>query len=61
MTHYVDDAGYDFAVRSDFLVHWTGKDFDKEWDNGVYSRTGKKILVDDYLKRLQDILGSRLG
>ena len=52
---------YDYAIHSDFLIHWTGKDIDNEYDESWYnsdkSKTSKSINVTDlYLKRLRDIL-----
>lgn len=52
--------GYDIAVHSDFLIHWTGKDIDKErhpsWgDDHHHSRTSFEV-VELYLKRLKDIV-----
>lgn len=52
---------YQFAVHSDFLVHWTGKDLDKdydpEWHKSDKSKTdGNDPLNQAYLKRLHDIL-----
>lgn len=61
--HYTNDIGYDFAIHSDFLVHWTGKDIEEKynpyWDNGIYSRIhedSEKSLLNNYLERLRDIL-----
>lgn len=47
-----------FAIHSDFLIHWTGKDIDPEdgWDNGIYSKTDDQKIIDNYVNRLQDIL-----
>lgn len=58
MPNYTNDIGYDFAIHSDFLVHWTGKDIDPEdgWDDGIYSKTDDKEIIDKYIKRLEDIL-----
>jgi hypothetical protein len=51
---------YDYAIHSDFLIHWTGKDLDEElqpdWYEGYhYSKTEPKA-DDRYLHRLRDIL-----
>ncbi|CAN7254569.1 abortive infection system antitoxin AbiGi family protein [Mesorhizobium sp. LjNodule214] len=51
---------YDRAVHSDFLIHWTGKDLDKEhspsWHtSGHRSRTSPE-LDQLYLERLRNIL-----
>lgn len=49
----------DYAIHSDFLVHWTGKDLDSQyhpdWPNSDKSRTDKP-LSRAYLKRLHSIL-----
>jgi hypothetical protein len=52
--------GYDYAVHSDFLIHWTGKDIDEElqpnwYDVHHYSRTDPQV-DERYLSRLRDIL-----
>ena len=52
---------YDYAIHSDFLIHWTGKDIDKEYDQQWYqsdiSKTNKSCdVTGKYLKRLYDIL-----
>jgi hypothetical protein len=54
------DTSYDRAVHSDFLIHWTGKDIDRElqpnWYDGDHrSLTNEEIDV-RYLERLRDIL-----
>lgn len=53
----------DYAVHSDFLIHWTGKDLDKEYetdpkwfDNPKGSKTDNPDLKFKYLKRLNDTL-----
>lgn len=51
---------YDYAVHSDFLIHWTGKDIDEQhdskWDeSGHRSRTSDNVSA-LYLSRLRDIL-----
>src|SRR5690348_12184898 len=53
-------ASYDYAVHSDYLIHWTGKDIDDEHDPNWYddhhhSKTGP-VATSCYLRRLQDIL-----
>jgi hypothetical protein len=30
-------VSYDFAVHSDYLIHWTGKDIDQEHQPRCYS------------------------
>jgi hypothetical protein len=49
----------DYAIHSDFLVHWTGKDIDKDhhpkWESDVHSKTGDRV-TELYLDRLRDIL-----
>jgi hypothetical protein len=52
---------YDYAIHSDFLIHWTGKDidsvYDQQWYESDSSKTRKSCDVTDrYLKRLFDIL-----
>jgi hypothetical protein len=52
---------YDYAIHSDFLIHWTGKDidsvYDQQWYQSDRSRTNKSCDVTDrYIKRLYDIL-----
>jgi len=52
---------YDYAIHSDFLIHWTGKDIDNEYDQQWYqsdiSKTNKSCdVTGKYLKRLYDIL-----
>jgi hypothetical protein len=50
---------YDYAVHSDFLIHWTGKDLDcandPHWANGDKSTTDS-VLTKKYLERLHSIL-----
>jgi hypothetical protein len=49
---------FDYAVHSDFLVHWTGKDIDendKSWQESDKSKTSCEC-IQKYLKRLSDIL-----
>ncbi len=52
---------YDYAIHSDFLIHWNGKDIDSEYDKNWHelgkSSTEKNVNVTDrYIKRLCDIL-----
>jgi hypothetical protein len=52
---------YDYAIHSDFLIHWTGKDidnlYDKQWYELDKSKTKKNCNVTGlYIKRLLDIL-----
>lgn len=61
MPHYTNDNGYDVAIHSDFLIHWTGKDIEEthnsnSWDDGIYSKTDCPALINDYIRRLKDIL-----
>lgn len=47
------------SVHSDFLIHWTGYDIDREYDRGWWNRKETKInksIIDPYLKRLKYIL-----
>jgi hypothetical protein len=50
---------FDYAIHSDFLVHWTGKDldcsFDPHWGNRDKSEMDD-ILLEKYLERLSNIL-----
>lgn len=49
----------DFAIHSDLLVHWTGKDIDEEyqpeWPNQDHTEISDEA-VEAYLERLHDIL-----
>jgi hypothetical protein len=52
---------YDYAVHSDFLIHWTGKDidrvYDQQWHQFDKSKTNKNCdVAGKYLKRFCDIL-----
>lgn len=52
---------FDYAIHSDFLIHWTGKDIDDEYDKQWYesdkSKTNKNCdVTGKYIKRLKDIL-----
>lgn len=51
---------YDYAVHSDFLIHWTGKDIDEEhdpnWDDRSHRSKTSAVVADLYLRRLRDIL-----
>jgi hypothetical protein len=49
------------AIRSDFLVHWTGKDLDQKYDPGWFKKQKSEIRRDTniaraYLERLENIL-----
>jgi len=50
----------DYAIHSDFLIHWTGKDIDCEHDRDWYSRKDEARIGEEaenkYLRRLRDIL-----
>ena len=50
---------YDYAIHSDYLVHWTGKDIDGELDTKWHEehnvKTTRAVNV-RYLQRLSDIL-----
>lgn len=48
---------YDYAIHSDFLIHWTGKDIDQgnDWYQKDKSKTDEK-KTSEYIKRLKDIL-----
>lgn len=46
-------------VHSDYIIHWTGKDIDSEFDNkwiGNHSSTTNTISTEKYLQRLRNIL-----
>ena len=53
-------VSYDYAVHSDFLIHWTGKDIDGQYDPSWHeehnSMTRQQVVVACYIKRLRDIL-----
>src|SRR5437868_7776598 len=53
-------SAYDRAIHSDFLIHWTGKDIELEYDPKWYIGDHKSKTLppvgDLYLKRLSDIL-----
>jgi hypothetical protein len=56
MSSYRNDIGFDYAIHSDFLVHWTGKDIDpRNWDDGLYSTTNQ-VETEQYVERLRNIL-----
>ena len=42
---------FDYAIHSDFLIHWTGKDIDEEYDKNWYdsdkSKTSKSCNVSE--------------
>ena len=51
----------DYAVHSDFLIHWTGKDLDHQFDDRWYESDKSTIhrdsdLCHKYLDRLRNIL-----
>ena len=51
----------DYAIHSDFLVHWTGKDLDAQFDPGWYASDRSVTdraspLTRAYVERLQSIL-----
>jgi hypothetical protein len=52
---------YDYAVHSDFLIHWTGKDIDDAhqatwWEDERDRSFTSSTVADLYLRRLKDIL-----
>jgi abortive phage resistance protein AbiGi (putative antitoxin) len=53
-------TSYEYAVHSDFLIHWTGKDIDEAlhptWDDDSHSSKTDQKVTDLYLRRLRDIL-----
>jgi hypothetical protein len=50
---------YDYAIHSDYLIHWTGRDIDQDYDANWYesdkSRTSSDV-DERYLVRTRDIL-----
>jgi len=57
----MDSTNFDYAIHSDFLIYWTGKDIDQKYDQGWYdidkSKTSKTCDVTNlYLERLNNIL-----
>jgi hypothetical protein len=54
-----DLMNYDYAIHSDFLIHWTGRDIDSECDPKWFQSdrsTTSEIATEKYFKRLVDIL-----
>jgi hypothetical protein len=53
------NLSFDYAIHSDFLIHWTGKDFDRlhepDWSDSHRSQTDPQV-AEKYLARLKDIL-----
>jgi hypothetical protein len=50
---------YDYAIHSDFLIHWTGKDIDDAHDADWYDSPKYKMNVDvtdRYVRRVSEIL-----
>src|SRR5687767_8095431 len=50
---------YDYAIHSDYLIHWTGKDIDKDYDSSWYESDKSKTdgdVAERYLVRIRDIL-----
>lgn len=52
---------YDYAIHSDFLIYWTGKDidgaYDQKWHESDKSKTNKACNVSGlYIERLHNIL-----
>ncbi|MCK5295320.1 MAG: hypothetical protein KAJ75_00390 [Alphaproteobacteria bacterium] len=51
-----NNLSVDYAIHSDFLIHWTGKDIEThEWSNDPQSKTDPKT-TDKYIERLRGIL-----
>jgi hypothetical protein len=49
----------DYAIHSDFLIHWTGRDIDERLDPDWYTHPRKRMrdqTADAYISRLRDIL-----
>ena len=53
-------ATSDYAVHSDFLIHWTGKDIDQrfqpDWNDGSHLSKTCPTVDGLYLSRLRDIV-----
>ena len=50
---------FDYAVHSDFLIHWTGKDIDNEYEPDWYDAPRRRMdrrVIEAYLKRIGNIL-----
>ncbi|HUB12871.1 MAG TPA: hypothetical protein VMB34_13020 [Acetobacteraceae bacterium] len=50
---------FDYAIHSDFLIHWTGKDIDNTYDPTWYdswTAEGEKKAAAAYISRVSDIL-----
>lgn len=53
-----ENARFDYAVHSNFLIHWTGKNIDGEdpnWDDKPSSKTEEQLTT-KYVERLRNIL-----
>ena len=53
------DASFDYAIHSDVLIHWTGKDIDTDYDphwDRHYKMGITKKAKDAYVERLDNIL-----
>lgn len=51
-----DNLNFDYAIHSNFLIYWTGKDIDDEkWYESDKSKTNK-TETEKYIKRLHNIL-----
>lgn len=53
------DYSYDYAIHSDYLIHWTGKDIDGRYDARWMQSDKSKTTPEaerEYLRRLKDIL-----
>ena len=47
------------SIHSDFLIHWTGLELDKEYDSGAWNSKATSVnneIIGPYLKRLKYIL-----
>lgn len=50
---------FDYAIHSDFLIHWTGKDIDDDFDSKWWKSDKSETIgnvTDMYIDRLLDIL-----
>jgi hypothetical protein len=50
---------FDYAVHSDFLIHWTGRDIDNKYEPDWYDAPRRKMaqeVTDAYVRRIQNVL-----
>lgn len=60
MPNETNDVSYDYAIHSDFLIHWTGKKGDIDTSHDWYDNSDKSKTTSEeterYLERFHDIL-----